>query len=153
MDKREVKLDYSVYKDSCPQEYREIYDKAVKATEHSYSVYSHFSVGAAVLLCNGEIVIGTNQENAAYPSGTCAERTALFYAGSTWPEVGVKAIAIAARYGGKITERFTPPCGACRQVMSEVIRRYGNDFDVLMIGDKETVIIKASALLPFAFEF
>lgn len=153
MDKREVKLDYSVYENSCPGEYKILYKKAIEATNQSYSIYSHFSVGAAVLLDNEEVVVGTNQENMAYPSGTCAERTALFYAGSTWPEAGVKAIAIAARYEGRITERFTPPCGACRQVMSEVIKRYGKDFDVIMIGANETIVIKASALLPFSFDF
>lgn len=153
MDKREVKLDYFVFENSYPEEYRELCDKAAEATRKSYSVYSHFSVGAAVLLDNGEVVIGTNQENVAYPSGTCAERTALFYANSTWPGAGVEAIAVAACFEGKITDSFTPPCGACRQVMSEIIKRYGKDFDVIMIGEKRSVKIKASALLPFSFDF
>ncbi|MDE5612000.1 MAG: cytidine deaminase, partial [Odoribacter sp.] len=91
--------------------------------------------------------------NIAYPSGICAERTALFYAGATFPDVPVKAMAVAACGDDGLREEFVSPCGACRQVMSEVIRRYGQDFDVLMLGKKETVVIKASALLPFAFEY
>lgn len=152
MDKREVKLDYLVYENSYPEEYREICEQAIKATSHAYSIYSGFSVGAAVWLDNGEVFTGSNQENAAYPSGLCAERTVLFYAGSVRPEVGVRALAIAAFYEGEMTSSFTPPCGACRQVMSEVIKRYGKDFDVILIGKKETIVLKASALLPFVFE-
>lgn len=153
MDKKELILDYSVYRNSFPEEFRDLCEKAVKATERSYSIYSKFSVGAALLLDNGEVLTGTNQENVAYPSGICAERTVLFYAGATYPEVGVKALAIAACYQGALTDTFTPPCGACRQVMAEVIKRYGKDFDVIMVGQKETVVLKASALLPFSFDF
>lgn len=152
MDKRELKIDYRIYRDVWPDEYKELCAKAVKAAETSYSVYSQFAVGAAVLLDDGTTVCGSNQENAAYPSGLCAERTALFYAGATYPELPVKALAIAACYQGHPREEFVPPCGACRQVMAEVIRRYGQDFDVIMIGQKDTVVIKASALLPFSFE-
>lgn len=153
MDKNELRLDYSVYRNSFPEEYRNLCEEAVKATDRSYSIYSKFSVGAALLLDNSLVLTGTNQENVAYPSGTCAERTVLFYAGSTYPDVGVTALAIAACYRGALTETFTPPCGACRQVMAEVIKRYGKDFDVIMIGQKETVVLKASALLPFSFDF
>lgn len=153
MDKNELRLDYSVYRNSFPEEYRNLCEEAIKATDRSYSIYSKFSVGAALLLDNGSVLTGTNQENVAYPSGTCAERTVLFYAGSTYPDVGVTALAIAACYRGVLTETFTPPCGACRQVMAEVIKRYGKDFDVIMIGQKETVVLKASALLPFSFDF
>lgn len=153
MDKRELRLDYQVYKNSYPEKYQELCEKAVEATRKSYSIYSEFAVGAALELENGEVILGANQENVAYPSGTCAERTALFYAGATYPDVPVKAIAIAAVYEGKLTENFTPPCGACRQVMAEVIKRYHQDFDVLMIGAKETILLKASALLPFSFDF
>lgn len=150
MDKREVKIDYTVYKKSCPEEYGELCRRALEIIPNAYSVYSGFSVGAAVLLANGETVVGTNQENAAYPSGMCAERTALYYAGTAWPGVGVKAIAVAACTADGQTEDFVPPCGACRQVMAEIIKRYG-DFDVIMVGAKESVKLKASALLPFAF--
>ena len=114
-------------------------------------MYSGFAVGAAVLMNNGEVVCGTNQENVAYPSGLCAERTALFYACSTYPEAGIKAIAIAARDHGVEVEDNVTPCGACRQVMTEIVQRYKADFDVIMIGKKRTLLIKASQLLPFSF--
>lgn len=153
MDKRELNIDYFLFENSFPEEYRELCRKAIEASAKSYSIYSDFAVGAAVLLGNSEIILGNNQENAAYPSGLCAERTALFYAGATYPEIPVKALAIAACYKGVPRENFVPPCGACRQVMAEVIRRYGQDFDVVMIGQKETVMLKASALLPFTFSF
>lgn len=151
MDKRELKIDYQVYENSCPPAYEELCRKAVEIVPNAYSVYSGFSVGAALLLENGTIVTGTNQENAAYPSGLCAERTALFYAASHFPGVPVKALAIVAFDKGIQTESFVSPCGACRQVIAETIRRFGN-FEVIMAGTKTTVCIQASDLLPFTFD-
>ena len=142
MDKRELKIDYFVCRNSVPAGYEELSEKALAAAGKAYCIYSDFAVGAAVLLENGTIVLGNNQENVAYPSGMCAERTALFY-----------ALAIAACFKGRPRKEVVSPCGACRQVMAEVIRRYGRDFDVLMIGEEETVVIKASSLLPFSFEY
>lgn len=153
MDKRELKIDYTTYRNGFPEGYEKLCKMAIEASQRSYSIYSGFAVGAAVLLVDGQVITGNNQENAAYPSGICAERTALFYAGATYPDIPVQALAIAACYKGQIRENFVPPCGACRQVMTEVIKRYKRDFEVIMIGEKETVVIKASALLPFAFEF
>ena len=151
MKKRKLQIDYMVYEKTYPEGYGELCEKAFRIIPQAYSVYSGFSVGAALLLDNGEIVTGTNQENAAYPSGLCAERTALFYAASQYPRAKVKALAIAAFDGEKQTARFVPPCGACRQVMAETIRRTG-DFDVIMMGAEEVVMLKASVLLPFAFD-
>lgn len=151
MEKRELKIDYCVYEKTYPEKYRKLCEQALEIIPHAYSIYSGFSVGAAVLLDNGKVVMGTNQENAAYPSGLCAERTALFYAASEYPEARVEAIAIAAFEQGKQTNRFVTPCGACRQVMAEVIKRRG-DFDVIMIGSEEVVMLKASSLLPFTFD-
>jgi cytidine deaminase len=120
--------------------------------ESAYCVYSRFAVGAAVLMDNGEVVRGSNQENAAYPSGSCAERVALFYACSAYPGVKVKAIAIAARDPAGEWVRGITPCGACRQVMAEIIRRYRADFDVVLAGGEgEVTVIPASELLPFPF--
>lgn len=152
MDKRELKIDYFVCKDSYPDGYEQLCKKAMEASEKAYCIYSDFAVGAAVLLVNGEIICGSNQENAAYPNGICAERTALFYAGATFPDIPVKALAIAACYKGISREDYVSPCGACRQVMAEVIKRYGRDFDVVMVGQRETVVVKASGLLPFTFD-
>ena len=146
MDKRELKIDYFVCRNSVPACYEELSEKALAAAGKAYCIYSDFAVGAAVLLENGTIVLGNNQENVAYPSGLCAERTA-------YPDVPVKALAITACFKGRPRKEVVSPCGACRQVMAEVIRRYGRDFDVLMIGEEETVVIKASSLLPFSFEY
>lgn len=153
MDKREVKIDYLVYEKTYPSVYKDLCIKAIETVQKAYSIYSHFSVGAAVLMDNGEIVIGSNQENVAYPSGMCAERTAIYYAGTIYAGIDIKAIAIAAFNKGEQTNDIISPCGACRQVMAEVIKRYGKDFDVIMIGKERTVQIKASGLLPFSFDF
>ena len=145
MDKRELKIDYFVCRNSVPACYEELSEKALAAAGKAYCIYSDFAVGT--------IVLGNNQENVAYPSGLCAERTALFYASAAYPDVPVKALAITACFKGRPRKEVVSPCGACRQVMAEVIRRYGRDFDVLMIGEEETVVIKASSLLPFSFEY
>mgnify|MGYP001331035435 CR=1 FL=1 len=96
---------------------RQLMDAAREATQRSYAPYSHFSVGAAARLANGTVVTGTNQENAAYPSGLCAERTTLFYANSQYPDQAVETLAIAARNERDFLDDPIPPCGACRQVM------------------------------------
>lgn len=153
MKKRELKIDYWTCRKSFPAGYERLCEEARSAAGKAYCVYSGFAVGAAVLLENGEIVLGNNQENAAYPNGLCAERTALFYANAAYPEVAVKALAIAACYQGKSRKGYVAPCGACRQVMAEVVKRYGQDFDVIMVGEEETLCMKASDLLPFSFEY
>jgi cytidine deaminase len=132
------------------QERDALMKNARAALEGAYSVYSKFSVGAAVLLENGEIVRGSNQENSAYPSGMCAERVALYYACAAHPGIRVRAVAITARDGSGQRVAVTP-CGACRQVMEEIIRRYGTDFEVIMEGDGEPRVVSASALLPLPF--
>lgn len=124
---------------------------ALKATEHSYAPYSKFHVGAAVLLADGTIVTGSNQENAAYPSGLCAERVALFHAGHQYPDIPVVALAIAAATGGKQVESISP-CGACRQVLLETEQRYGRPVKVLLCGTKEVMVAESTAsLLPLCF--
>ncbi|MDR1414757.1 MAG: cytidine deaminase [Odoribacteraceae bacterium] len=132
------------------QEHEALLKIARMAVEGAYSVYSRFSVGAAVLLENGEVVRGANQENMAYPSGLCAERVALFYACSTYPGVAVTGVAVAARDASGAWASITP-CGACRQVMAEVIRRYGRDFDVILADGEGYKVVRASDLLPFPF--
>lgn len=126
---------------------------AKQACENSYAPYSHFSVGAAVALDNGEIISGSNQENAAYPSGTCAERCTIFYANARFPQAAVNSIAIAAiGTDNKFTATPITPCGACRQVLIETEHRYGKPMRVLLYGDKEIYIIDScSMLLPFQF--
>ena len=142
----------SVYTvDELGESYRRLYELAYGAAREAYAPYSRFCVGAALLLENGEIVCGNNQENAAYPSGLCAERTALFYAGARFPDVPVAVLAIAALKAGKRTDSVTP-CGACRQVMLEMERRHGRPIRVMLCGAKEVYEFACVAdLLPFSF--
>lgn len=151
MEKAEIKIDYSLYRGEYPEGYENLCRAAQEVLQQAYHVYSGFAVGAALLLEGGEIVCGSNQENIAYPSGLCAERVALFYAGSTWPDRPVRAMAVAARDHGQEVEQPITPCGACRQVMAETIRRHGSDFDVILIGRAQTIVIRAGDLLPFPF--
>ena len=115
---------------------RALLDDAIEATRRSYAPYSHFSVGAAALLANGVVVTGTNQENAAYPSGLCAERTTLFYANSQYPDQAVVTLAIAARTEKDFIDTPIPPCGACRQVILETEKRYKQPIRILLYGKK-----------------
>ncbi|WP_373763410.1 cytidine deaminase [Porphyromonas loveana] len=126
-------------------------EAAVQAARSAYAPYSHFSVGAAALLDNGEILAGSNQENAAYPSGLCAERTVLFYAGARYPDAAVQEMVVVA-FSATGRVPLITPCGACRQVMMEVCSRH-RPFPVLMIGADEAVrVADARFLLPFAFD-
>ena len=126
---------------------------AKDATARSYSPYSHFSVGAAVLLGNGIVVTGTNQENAAYPSGLCAERTTLFYANSQYPDQPVVTLAVAARTEKDFIDRPIPPCGACRQVLLETEKRFGKPMRILLYSKSDIYIMEGvSALLPLSFD-
>ena len=139
--------------DELSELYRGLVDEAKRATEVAYAPYSKFRVGAAVLLETGEIVSGANQENAAYPSGLCAERVAMFYANSRFPNVAPKALAIAAFADGDFLEEPITPCGACRQVLLETEVRYGVDIDVLLYGRKGVYVVKGvKALLPLSFD-
>jgi len=126
---------------------------AVQATRRSYSPYSHFSVGAGVLLNNGEEFIGCNQENAAFPAGLCAERTALFAAGAMFPDVPVKILAIAARgTDGELTEEPVSPCGTCRQVIIETETRHGQQVVILLYGRRCIYRVEGiRQLMPLSF--
>ena len=128
-------------------------EAARAATERSYAPYSRFCVGAAIRLSNGEIVEGSNQENVAYPSGTCAERSACFYAHSRYPEARFESIAIAARgTDGEFTPLPTAPCGACRQALLEYEVLAGKDVPVLLAGrDCVYRVPSVRSLLPLAF--
>ena len=133
---------------------REVVDAARRATANSYAVYSHFNVGAAVRLADDTIVAGTNQENAAYPSGLCAERTTIFWANSQYPSQAVKVLAIAARTDQGELEVPIPPCGACRQVILETEKRYNTPIRIILYGAKECYVVEngIKALLPLSFD-
>lgn len=132
---------------------RRLLERAVEAVAGSYAPYSRFNVGAAVEMENGEIISSANQENAAYPSGICAERSALFYAHSKFPDSAIVAIAVVAAVDGKLTESPTYPCGACRQVMYESQQRGGKKIKVIIgSATRIQVIDSVNGLLPFAFD-
>ena len=132
---------------------KELITKAYSICEKAYAPYSKFSVGAAVLLENGEVVLGNNQENIAYPSGLCAERVALFYTGANFPDIAVQTICIVA-HGDLIPfDTILAPCGGCRQVMLETEIRQQKSYRVILVSQNEKTIVFNSAkdLLPFAF--
>jgi len=123
-----------------------------KVLKNAYAPYSKFNVGAAVLLENGEIITGTNQENSAYPSGLCAERVAMFYANSKYPNVAVKAIAVTAFFNNDYIEEPAPPCGSCRQVLLETETRFKKPIKVILFGkNKIRIIDGVKQLLPLSF--
>lgn len=131
---------------------RELIDKAKDATQTSYAPFSKFCVGAAARLSDGTIVTGSNQENAAFPSSLCAERTALFYANARYPEKSVEELAIAAYAHGAFLKSPIPPCGACRQVILGVEERYGRPIRILLFGEEGTYVVDSiKALLPLQF--
>lgn len=144
-------LEYSGI-DELVAEDRELVLAAKEAMAGSYAPYSGFNVGAAVRLANGVVVRGANQENAAFPSGLCAERTAMFAAGANYPDVPMASIAIIGGYSGEVTDLPTPPCGACRQVMSEFRKKAGKPISVILAGkNKIYKIADSNDLLPFIF--
>lgn len=138
--------------DECTETEKKLIETAKQATKNAYARYSGFKVGAALLLENGEIIWGNNQENAAYPSGLCAERTAVFFANANFPDQKVVAIAVAAFNNGKFTKDVITPCGACRQVLLEVENRYKQPLKILMYSDKEIYVVESvKDLLPLSF--
>ncbi|MBE6263486.1 MAG: cytidine deaminase [Prevotella sp.] len=149
--KIEINYDF-VSESELSAEDQELVSRAKEATKNSYANYSHFYVGAALRLKNGEIIIGANQENAAFPSGLCAERTAVFAAQAQHPEQPIKTLAIAARNANGFLKEPISPCGPCRQVILEVEDRYKQPVRILLYGtDGVYVIDSVKDLLPFCF--
>ena len=150
-----ISTDFEMYDsiDALPAEDQELLKKAQKAVKQAYAPYSNFNVGAAVLLQNGKIVAGNNQENAAYPSGLCAERVALFYANANYPKVGVKTIAITVKSNLQVITEPVTPCGSCRQVISEYENLFEKPIRIIMSGEKGKILVSHSIgnLLPFMF--
>lgn len=131
---------------------RELIEKAIAATGNSYAPYSKFNVGAALRLENGTIVIGANQENAAYPSGLCAERTAVFAAQANYPDQHITTLAIAARNVNGLLAQPISPCGACRQVILEIEERYKKLVRILLYGTEGVYVVSSvKDLLPLCF--
>lgn len=135
------------------QEQKQLIEKSKAQIDKAYAPYSGFHVGAAVLLENGEIFAGSNQENSAYPSGLCAERVAMFFANAQYPDVPVKMLAISAHTNGKFLESPVTPCGSCRQVLLETETRFDKDITIMLYGTKEVYILEnVKQLLPLCFE-
>ena len=136
----------------CTEQKKELIKKAKSAALSAYAPYSNYHVGAAVLLEDGTIVTGSNQENAAYPSGLCAERTALFYTNANYPNLAVTTIAIAAYNKGEFTKDVCTPCGSCRQVLVEVENRYNRPVEIIMYGENHIYEVNSIRdLLPLCF--
>jgi cytidine deaminase len=129
-------------------------EEAIKVRDRAYAPYSRFNVGAALLLENGTIVTGSNQENASYPSGLCAERTAIYYAGSQHPDKNILKLAISASSQNHPTDSPIPPCGACRQAIAEYEIRQNSPIEIYFMGETGKVIKSDSLanLLPLVFD-
>ncbi len=155
MTNKEIKIAYQEYdsiNDLAPQD-RELAEAAIEATKGSYAPYSNFNVGAALRLDNGLIVKGSNQENAAYPSGLCAERTAMFYASANYPENAIVSIAVVGSQNGTVCDNPATPCGACRQVMAQYQLKGGQTMSILLVGAKRIwKFEKVDDILPLIFD-
>lgn len=155
MTSKEIKIAYIEYEsiDQLEAQDRKLAEAAIEATEGSYAPYSGFNVGAAVRLDNGEIIKGSNQENAAYPSGICAERTAMFYAAATYPENAIEAIAVTASQNGILCGNPATPCGACRQVMAQYQTKGGKPMTIILVGGKKIwKFDRVDDILPLIFD-
>lgn len=155
MTNKEIKITYSEYSsiDELSAQDRLVAEAAINATASSYAPYSGFNVGAAVMLEDGEIITGSNQENAAYPSGLCAERTAMFYAGSHRPDKAMVKIAIAGGQNGVLCSNPATPCGACRQVMAQYQTKGGRPMEVILVGGERIwKFSKVDDILPLIFD-
>ena len=155
MQTRELTISYLEYPSlgEMSAEDRILCNAAIEAAKGSYAPYSHFNVGAAALLDDGTIVKGANQENAAYPSGLCAERTAIFAAGAQYPQRDIVCLAIAGGPDGTLTPLPAAPCGACRQVMAQCQTRSGKKMGVILVGAEAIYKFeKVEDLLPFIFD-
>ena len=156
MKKITVSADLEIYDSvaELPKDVQDLMDQAIAAREQSYSPYSQFKVGAAIYLDNGEVITGSNQENASYPAGLCAERTAIFYAGAKYPGVKMLKMALSARSVQHEVATPTPPCGSCRQAIAEYEVKQDQPIEIFFMGEKGEVV-KANSisdLLPLIFD-
>ena len=157
MKTHQIKIEslFEHYKDASElgKEEQELISKAREACNDAYAPYSNFHVGSAILLMNGTVVTGNNQENAAYPSGLCAERVAIFAASATHKNVAIKTIAVACKSPNFVICTPVTPCGACRQVIAEYQEKYNHPIRIIMTGEKGEVYAcnGIEQLLPLMF--
>jgi len=155
---KEVKIEstFKVYEDlsELPDDIQQLMQSAIETRENAYAPYSKFKVGAAILLDNNEVIVGSNQENASYPSGLCAERTAIYYAGAKYPKAKILKMAITASSQNQVTDSPIPPCGACRQSISEYEIKQDQPIEIYFMGVKGKVVKSHSLanLLPLGFD-
>jgi len=156
MKKLDVVASATIYDDvsELPSDIQALMNKAVEARKRAYAPYSKFKVGAALLLENNQIILGNNQESAAYPSGMCAERVAIWKAGSEYPGIRVKQLAITASSTNTKVDRPVGPCGACRQTLSEYEINQKEPIEIYFMGEVGNVVKSESllSLLPFSFD-
>ncbi|WP_204346215.1 cytidine deaminase [Psychroserpens algicola] len=155
---KEVKIEskLSVFDDfnELPPDVAKLMENAIEARRNAYAPYSKFLVGAAILLDNGEVVTGNNQENASYPSGLCAERTAIYYAGAKFPNAKILKMALTAGSQIQTTKTPIPPCGACRQAIAEYEFKQDDPIEIYFMGETGKVVKSDSLanLLPLGFD-
>jgi len=151
-----INTSFSVYEslEELDELTKDLMIKAIEIRKTAYAPYSKFKVGATVLLDNGTIVFGNNQESAAYPSGLCAERVAVFQAGSLYPNAKIVKIVISATSDINPTKRPTPPCGACRQSISEYEQKQKSPIEIYFMGETGEIYKSDSLenLLPLSFD-
>ncbi len=156
MKKIEINTSFTAFESmtELPQDVLHLMEKAIEVRKNAYAPYSKFRVGAALLLDNGEIVLGSNQENAAYPSGLCAERVAIFHSNAIYPNAKVIKMAISAASDVNETKSPTPPCGACRQSISEYEFKQDTPIEIFFMGESGEVYKSDSIrnLLPLSFD-
>ncbi len=155
MTNKQIDIQFEEYTtiDELNAEDRELAQAAIEGMRGSYAPYSHFNVGAAVRMSNGQIVRGANQENAAFPSGLCAERTAMFAAGAKYPDKDMCSLALCGGLYGRLTDEPATPCGACRQVMAQYQAKAGRPMSVIMVGAKKIwKFAKVDDILPLIFD-
>ena len=156
MKKITITTEFSVFdnKEQLPEEIKNLMELAIEIRKKAYAPYSKFRVGAAILLDNGKIVLGSNQENAAYPSGLCAERVAIFQAGAIYPDAKILKLAITATADEKPVNSPIPPCGSCRQSIVEYEFKQNTPIEIFFMGESGEVYKSDSLtnLLPLVFD-
>ena len=156
MDKIKIFSEITVYDGlaELPKNVQTLMEQAIAIREMAYAPYSHFRVGAALLLENGVVVTGNNQENAAYPSGMCAERVAIWAASSQYPDQKILQIAISARSENHLLDQPIPPCGACRQAIAEYEVKQDKNIEIYFMGEVGKIYKSDSLrdLLPLIFD-
>jgi cytidine deaminase len=148
-----INIEEAASPENLTEKEQKVIGEALRAAADAYAPYSGFQVGAALLLDNGELVRGNNQENAAYPDGLCAERVALFSANANFPDSGIEMLAVAAMKDGEFLEEPVYPCGSCRQSLLESENRFKHPIRILMYGRKRIHIARSARdLLPLSFD-